>query len=236
MDQQQQSRWWPTRTQVLWTTGIIAALALLISLFGGYFFGWKWTGLVKDADFPMRTLWDWMQLLIIPAAIAGAGIWFSQQQRERELQIADQRQRIDRVIATERRQDDALQAYLDHIGGLLLHKDKPLRQSKEGDEVRALARARTVTVLAMLDGYLRASVVVFLYESGLIAKDRVIVDLREAYLSEAVLRGDHLLKANLREVNLGDADLAFADLYEADLNNADLSHANLEGANLEGLT
>jgi hypothetical protein len=81
---QQSSRWRSTRRQVLRSVGIIVAIALLISIFGGYYFGWEWTGLVKDANFPMRTLWDWMKLLIIPVAIAGGTIWFNQREQDRQ--------------------------------------------------------------------------------------------------------------------------------------------------------
>ena len=62
MDQQQQSRWRIVGKWALWIGGIDLALALVISLYGGYRYGWKWTGLVKDADFPRRTLWDLLEL------------------------------------------------------------------------------------------------------------------------------------------------------------------------------
>jgi hypothetical protein len=153
VDQQQQSRWRPTRRQVLWGVGI-AALAFLIVVICGYLFGWQWTGL------PKQTLWDWLQLLIIPAVLAGVGLWFNRQQREQELQNA-----------ARRAQDEALQAYLDQIGQLLLDKDPSLRQAKEDDEVRMLARARTLTVLGRLDGERKGSIVQFLSESTLIQKE-----------------------------------------------------------------
>jgi hypothetical protein len=66
------------------------------------------------------TLWDWAKLLIVPAVIAGGGLWFNAQQREREQQLAN-----------ERAQDEALQAYLDQIGQLLFDKDPSLRLAKE---------------------------------------------------------------------------------------------------------
>jgi hypothetical protein len=52
VDQEQQSRWRPTRTQLLWAGGI-AALAFLVIVICDYLFGWLWTGL------PKQTLWDW---------------------------------------------------------------------------------------------------------------------------------------------------------------------------------
>jgi hypothetical protein len=62
-DQQQQSGG-------LWAAGIsfVALVFLLIVL--GYVQEWKWTGLVVDANYPKRTLWDWLELLIVPAALA----------------------------------------------------------------------------------------------------------------------------------------------------------------------
>jgi hypothetical protein len=75
VDQQEQSRWRPTRRQLLWTGGIVAVLT--VSVLVGYRYG--------------ITLWDWFKLLIVPTVIAGGGIWFNRQQRERELESADRR-------------------------------------------------------------------------------------------------------------------------------------------------
>jgi hypothetical protein len=178
------------------------------------------------------TLWDWIKLLIVPAVIAGGGIWFNRQQRERELEIAREQREREVEIADGRAQEEALQAYLDQIGNLLLEKDRPLRQSKERDEVRTLARARTLTVLRRLDGERKASVLQFLYESGLISKNRVVVDLGGADLNEAKLSEANLEGANLSEAKLGAADLRQATLGGANLRNADLRNADLRYADL----
>jgi hypothetical protein len=58
------------------------------------------------------------------------------------------------------------------MAALLLEKDRPLRQSKENDEVRTLAHPRTLTVLSRLDGTRKANVVQFLYESDLITRGK----------------------------------------------------------------
>jgi len=205
---QQQSRWRPTRRQVLWAGGI-AALAFLIIVICGYLFGWQWTGL------PKQTLWDWLKLLIIPAVLAGVGLWFNRQQREQELQTADRRA-----------QDEALQAYLDQIGQLLLDKDPSLRQAKEDDEVRTLARARTLAVLARLDGERRGSIVQFLSEATLIQSWKEKGANEEHVTSEPVI--------SLSGANMSEADLSEVHLYEADLRGADLGHANLREADLSG--
>jgi len=62
------------------------------------------------------TLWDWLKLLIVPVVIAGGGLWFNRQQREREIEIARQQREQELEIAERRTQDEALQAYLEHRG------------------------------------------------------------------------------------------------------------------------
>ncbi len=94
MDQQQQSRWRPTRGQLLWVSGI-AALAFVITVVCGYLFGWKWTGL------PERTLWDWLSLLIVPLVLALGGYLFTRSENERTRQSAEQQRDLDRGTSTD---------------------------------------------------------------------------------------------------------------------------------------
>jgi Pentapeptide repeats (8 copies) len=119
-----------------------------------------------------------------------------------------------------------LQAYLDQMSDLLIsNKDRPsLYDEHPPDSLKSVARARTLTVLPRLDGERKARVVQFLYESGLIVKGRLVVDLRGADLTEV-----NLSEANLYEVNLRGADLSPASLARADLSSANLIGANLRG-------
>jgi Pentapeptide repeats (8 copies) len=174
--------------------------------------------------------------------IAGGGLWFNQQQRERELQIADQRAQTDQEIADQRRQDNTLLAYLDGMSQLLTDEKRPLHMAQAGDNLSAVARARTLTVLTRLDGGRKGSVVRFLHESGLIAKDRLVFKLRGTDLSGADLysadlhlvdlSGACLYGANMRLANLSGAYLYSADLRLANLSGADLNGAYLRGTNL----
>jgi uncharacterized protein YjbI with pentapeptide repeats len=208
-----------------------------------------------------KGLWDWLQLLIVPAALAlgAAGLTWAQRQRESEAEEAQQERerraeearrerereaqaaQRERAIEVEnqRAQDEALQAYLDQMSQRLLDKDRPLRESEEGDEVRTLARTRTLTVLTRLDGERKGNVVRFLYEAGLILKDHPIVvlqhgTLREADLIEAYLIGADLSGSDLRGACLTGADLTEADLSEAYLIKAHLRQAHLSGAEVRG--
>jgi uncharacterized protein YjbI with pentapeptide repeats len=190
------------------------------------------------------TVRDWLQLLIVPLALVVIGFLFTMQQDARQQQIEDQRaqqaQQIEnqraeaeRELAVQRAQDEALQAYLDQMGSLLLERD--LRASEKDSEVRTLARARTLTVLGRLDPSGKTALMQFLVEADLVqrvdGRDPIIglsgADLREADLSNANLSGADLIHANLR-----DADLLGADLSYTYLNGANLLHANLRGADL----
>jgi hypothetical protein len=125
-------------------------------------------------------------------------------------------------LGVQHTQENALSAYLDQMVRLLNDKDRPLRRSERGEAVSILAKGLTLRVLPKLDGESKARVLQFLYETGLIIKDRSVVDLLGADL-----RG-----ANLREANLGGADLRGADLSRANLGGADLRGADLSGTNL----
>ena len=205
MNQQLQSRGRRIGRQILWTVGVVVTVAAVV--------------FVLNRFFVHHPLWDWLKLLIVPAVLAGGGLWFNAQQREREQRTANARAH-----------DEALQAYLDQMGQLLLDKGRPLRQSKEGDEVRTLARARTLTLLSRLDGARKRSVLQFMYESGLLNKGHRIVGLQQADLSDADLHGAKLSGADLSGADLTGARLSHADLSSANLAQAKLVEADLSGA------
>jgi uncharacterized protein YjbI with pentapeptide repeats len=216
----------------LWLV-VVAILALggvVEVIIYGYLERPGWIG-VADKKF-----WDYLVLLIVPAALALGVYWLNRRQDERDSQAQAAQRERELEVENQRAQDEALQAYLDQIGQLLLENN--LRGSEKGSEVRSLARARTLTVLARLDGARKGSVVTFLYEAGLIGKPIVLdlggADLKEAVLKEAVVVNADLSKANLSDADLGKAFLVGTDLSEAKLIKAYLWGINLSKANLRG--
>ena len=137
-----------------------------------------------------------------------------------------------RELEGQRAHESALQAYLDQIVRLLNDRDRPLRRSEVGDEVSILAKGHTHKVLPKLDNDRKARVLQFLYETGLIMKDRSVIDLLGADLRAANLRGANLRGADLRGADLSRANLGGADLRGADLRGANLREANLHWADL----
>lgn len=129
----------------LWIVGIAMVLVGLIVV--GYRF--QWTG------FQTKTLWDWLGVLAIPVVVGLGAAWYTAQQGK----VSDREN-------TDNQREAALQAYIDKMSELLLEKN--LRQSAVDDEVRNVARMRTLTVLWSLDPPRKRSVLEFLFESSLI--------------------------------------------------------------------
>jgi hypothetical protein len=188
--------WWqkikihPVRA-VLIAFFVVVIVLIILSILG-YILNWDWTGL-NSTDLtstpqkptsiivyqPGKTLWDWLQLLIIPAVLAVAGYIINltiskgeqaatEQRAQSEREAAEKRAETERDIAQDNQREAALQEYIDKMSELLLHEK--LRESQPEDEVRKIARVRSLTVLPRLDGKRKGSVIKFLYESGLIEK------------------------------------------------------------------
>jgi len=167
--------------------------------------------------------------------LVAIGLVFSLQQDARQQRVEEQRADAERELAVQRAQDEALQAYLDQMSGLLLERD--LRASEEDSEVRTLAQARTLTVLERLAPSRRTAVMQFLVEAKLVQRVKgrgPILILFEADLSGADLFAADLSDPNQTnlQTNLNAADLRRAYLRHAYLFDADLSHANLGDAYL----
>jgi uncharacterized protein YjbI with pentapeptide repeats len=185
----------------------------------------RWTG------FRGKTVWDFLQLLIVPLMLVAIGLVFSLQQDARQQRVEDQRAQAERELAEQRAQDEALQAYLDQMSQLML--ERKLLDAEPGDPVHTLAQARTSTVILRLDAEHNESVTRFLINSGLAVSGEASARLlRKITLSDATLSHTFLPNADLSDVNLSGADLANADLSHTFLPNTDLSDANLSGADL----
>jgi uncharacterized protein YjbI with pentapeptide repeats len=283
--EEQHQKWWQQiKKHRLWSAAIIVASALGIALIVvavlGYWLNWSWVGVsagnskittttTATEQPPAKTLWDWLQLLIIPLVLAVGALLFNlantrteqkiaTQRYEQDQQIATQRYEQDQQLALDKQREDLLQAYLDRMSELLLEKDL---RTNPSEEVRNVARVRTITVLTQLDARRIGYVFTFLRGAGLMSKtsnDNAVslkdADLRnvnwsQAYLSDANLSGADFLEADLSgaylvgtnlsgaflgQVNLSDAFLLGADLSDAILRAADLSYTNLVGVNLSG--
>src|SRR5260370_26499808 len=162
--------WWQKITQhALIATGIFVVLfALIAFIFAAYRFGWSGTGFLN------KTLWDWLQLLIIPLVLAVAALLFNRATTRTEQNIALDKQR-----------EDLLQTYLDCLSELLLEKGLATKPIEEARDARNLARVRTITILFQLDARRIGYVFAFLREAGLMSSksNSSIVSLSHANLN-----------------------------------------------------
>jgi uncharacterized protein YjbI with pentapeptide repeats len=213
------------------TLVLVAIVLSAIALGGIIIVALRFGGVAAGA---LITAWATIVGVLITQYV-NASLTVAQQERE-SLAEADRRER-ELEVENQRAQGEALQGYVDRIEQLLLDKDRPLLRSAVRSEVRILARARTLNVLPRLNGERKRSVLQFLYESGLVSKGRVVIDLagadlREAALSLANLSGAYLSTANLSKASLDAADLREAGLSATNLSDASLSATNLHEADL----
>ncbi len=218
-----------------------AVFAVSAALGAFVFFGYQheWTGFgprdgTEGQAVPGKTLWDWLELLIVPIVLA-AGAFL----------LDGSRRRSDQRLERDRQRQQVLDAFFSDISELLLSGG--LTDSEQRSSARTLARTRTLIALRQLDGGRKAQLLQFLYEGGLIGSNPVIemvgADLSGALLDEAslrgaVLRGVYFNGASIRRATLAAADLrgssfSRVDFYKADLTNASLAQADLDRANFE---
>jgi uncharacterized protein YjbI with pentapeptide repeats len=175
-----------------------------------------------------KTLWDFMELLIVPVVLAGIAIWFNKRMREAEQKATEERLR-----------EEALQTYFDRMSELLL--DHNLYKVDKNGDVRFIARARTLNIFQRLDGHRKGMVLSFLYSLDLIrckignnwqVETYPTVGLNGADLSEISVPGGALTAATLKNVYLQNVHMSKANLYGVDLSEAVLNISWLDDANL----
>jgi len=235
-------------------TAALALAVVAIVIVYGYLARPKpeWVGVAN------KNFWNWLDLLVVPAALAIGVYWLNTRQAARQQREEDQRQareaeaeeaRVQRAERTQREQveqalyvqdrraqDEALQAYLDQMSQLLTDKERPLHRARAGDSLSTVARARTLSVLGRLDGGRKGTVIQFLYESGLISKSSdyfggPVVNLNGADLSGADLYGTYLRGAVLGTYPAG-REIPTTFVVRTDLRGADLGNCNLQDAEL----
>jgi small-conductance mechanosensitive channel len=161
----------PTKRQVLWAIGMVVALLttalLIVNLYPEI-----WKGLLEERNLTLiamvvsvtaiivllaiggaasswtgfrgKTVWDWLQLLIIPLMLGVIGFYFtSSLEYAQQQELEARRAKAERALEEQRLQNAALQTYLAGMRELLL--DKNLRASEEDSEIRAVALDSSTT-------------------------------------------------------------------------------------------
>lgn len=205
---------------------LLVPLVVVLLLFERHILGWRewaqWTGFgeyIGDLPFNDRgkTLWDWMELLIIPGILGLSAIWFNLRTNHEEKE---------RVLDQQR--EDALNKHIDFLSNSLTFSDN----LDFPPELKVIINIKTKLVLSALDGVRKGILIKFLHNSYLLGKGDFIIDLEDANLEEVNLDFTELFEVNLSKGLLNKASLKHAFLRSAKFNSAILSDADLEGAQL----
>jgi uncharacterized protein YjbI with pentapeptide repeats len=182
-----------------------------------------------------KTLWDWLDLIIIPASIALFAWMYTEFEKDKNERIEE-----------EKIKSNILESFINTMTELLVQHNL----ASNPDQKRlAIARTRINMALSQLDGQRKGQVLQFLYESDLIDKNPKFKLLGNNFndavldnivLGDSVIKGAYFKNASMRNANLNGIDLTSCnlenvDLFESLLENANLSYTILTNANLENI-
>ena len=218
---------------------IIACVGIAVAAFviASYVFNWTWTGLPNQPsisgqpDGVPKSLWDWMDLLIVPLVLAGGALMFSRLDTANDRAIANERYVQERTIADERTREDVLQTYFSHMTELLLTGKLVTDPS-----IKSVAHSRTLLALSRTDPSRKIAILQFLYESGLIRAPQPIIDLGNADLLGLNFEDFRSLSGiSLRLTRLDNTNLSFTFLEHADLSVTVITKCSFRMCSMEGI-
>jgi uncharacterized protein YjbI with pentapeptide repeats len=199
-----------------------------------------WTGFGpynETIDGPRaKTLWDWLDLLIVPLVLTFGVLFLSSAEKASE-----------KLIELDRQRQGVLDLLINQVSKLIL--ENSLKSDKVNKNIRTIARTYALGAFRRLDRDRKAEALQFLLESKLIENEPVIplkgANLREASLENAELLGAEIKgayfcnanfkKANLTKTNLCGCDLSFVDFTKATFTDTDLSFTFLKYAKLQNV-
>lgn len=200
----------------------------------------QWTGfgpyIVKENLTRGKTLWDWLELLIIPSTLGIIGFLYNDYQKKKN-EKKEKEQKL----------NDILDSYFKIMGELITHSD--LLDSNPSFKSKTLARTRTLVALENLDGERKGQILQFLYESNLIDQNKIVnlnganfkesqienIVLNKAGINGVYLNNSNLSNASLDETNFTSCDFTKSNLSNSSLTNTNLSYTNLTESNLQNI-
>ncbi|MCA9919612.1 MAG: pentapeptide repeat-containing protein [Anaerolineales bacterium] len=182
----------------------------------------EWTGFGDYTDqngefYRGKTLYDWLELLIIPTAL-GIIVWFLNKQDNAN----------DRILTKDNQRQAILDDYLNTMATYVL--ENQLCLSEKGSEIRNIARVRTISVLRELDGERKGQVLNFLSGANLIKKPDPVINLHGADFSHTKF-DDTFEYGPYNETGIG-IDLSNSQLQSCNFYKASLTGANFDNSEL----
>jgi hypothetical protein len=182
---------------------VVAALGLALMVtvaLGLLWFDWDWKALIG-----WRALVDYINpenatgrkdaVQVYAVIVAGGIAFITAAVGLSNLGLTSGSLKQQRDLEAQRAQDTAPQAYYEQIGKLLTEHDL---LNTDREDIRALAKGQTLTVLRELDASRKKSVLSFLHEAELIAAGgAAAIRLADADLTDANLFGIDLTAASI---------------------------------------
>lgn len=176
------------------------------------------------------TVWDILELLVIPVFVA-AGTWFlDRRERKRESDEQERKQNAEK----DRLQREEMEAFIDRIENLLINH--PMHIVEKDHSIRSSAQARLRNILQGLDETQKRILFRFLMDASLIRiqgdDDRKVGLLSKIDLSKAELTGMALDLVDLSNSDLTEAVFSYASLRDGRLSGSCILGTRFDKANL----
>lgn len=256
---QKRSQWMKKyKSWFLWAgIGLFLIFILTFLLVGEYAFHWMWAGFNK-------TLWDWLQLIILPATLTIASLLFARSERHSTQRAEERKAEIERQESEQRTRSEQQMAQLRAIAErsfAQMRLETEMRQREEYQRESLLQsyldrmenaliarRLRKSAPDAEVRKVVRARTLTVLRRLDPERKADVLWFLYESNLldygskdirrivdvSDADWSHIRLDGSQLRHIDLSDVNLFHAHMQEVDLVGAKLKDATLCQANLRG--
>jgi O6-methylguanine-DNA--protein-cysteine methyltransferase len=212
--------------------GILLLLIVAVNIVSNF----KWSGFQK------KSLWDWLQLLVVPSMLAFGAFYlnYSSEARDKELAIKQQQQEIVKdyfskmqtLILEEKKirisQTPPKQIEKDYKDYYSKNSSSSKDQQKLSPESQSIGKALTFAVLDEVNGIQKGKVITYLAEAGLINTDKPQIDLENANLKDMQLDSVILTNVNIRKAHMQNAKLSKVQFTASDLRGANFSGATLD--------
>lgn len=253
------SQWVVAARGYLRRYGVVTGIGIIaVYIVGRWLDGQAWTGFHGRPYGEAKTLWDWLDLLIVPIVLAIGAYIFNRRAaiRDKEREEAAKEREIQREEAAKEREkaweeatrhEEILQEYLDDMSQLLMKeglkaalkkrnkKAKPKQEDETNTSGESEGKTETDEELPVVD-VARARTVSTLRRLKDPQRRRELLDfLQDAGLyngETALLRNAKMDGIDLEKTDLTAIDLSGASLVKADLKGAYLGVAKLAGAYL----
>lgn len=168
----------------------------------------------------IKTLWDWLDLLIIPASIGLIGWLYKDYEKSK-----------DEKKEQENKYSEILESYFKAISDLITKEN--LLDINNNNTSKKIARSRTILAIENLDGERKGQVLQFLFELDLIDTNKI--DLLGANLANIQCDGIVLKNLTINGVHFGNSSFENSFLENCKFIACDFSNSTFLGASFQNV-